>query len=142
MTAHKYQIVLFHEEAFHRSSSNYLLGEPIDTETAQKLLKAFENTPIPHRFCLGSLDIHTSYRNHITRPNTHNNNYNTYFGLSVNFNQHIGCPCAPHINNYSPYCKVSDCAHNIATGKCRDEFMQKTVGAILYPQHYAKNKQK
>jgi len=34
------------------------------------------------------------------------------------------------------------CAHNLRCGKCRDEFIRKTLGAVLFPQHYANEKQK
>ena len=38
--------------------------------------------------------------------------------------------------------KIKRCARNLKNGKCQDEFMRNTLGAILYPQHYAKDKQK
>lgn len=34
------------------------------------------------------------------------------------------------------------CATNLRTGKCKDEFMRKTIGAVLFPRFYAKEKQK
>ncbi len=34
------------------------------------------------------------------------------------------------------------CAHNLRCGKCRDEFIRETLGATLFPQHYANEKQK
>lgn len=34
------------------------------------------------------------------------------------------------------------CAENLRCGKCRDEFIRKTLGAVLFPQHYANEKQK
>ena len=38
--------------------------------------------------------------------------------------------------------KMAICCKNLMNGKCRDEFIRNTLGAILYPQHSAKNKQK
>lgn len=34
------------------------------------------------------------------------------------------------------------CARSLCRGKCRDEFMRRTLGAVLFPQFYAKDKQK
>lgn len=34
------------------------------------------------------------------------------------------------------------CAHNLRTGKCQDEFMRQTIGAIMFPKLYGKDKQK
>lgn len=38
--------------------------------------------------------------------------------------------------------KIKRCARNLKNGKCQDEFIRNTLGAILYPQHYATDKQK
>ena len=38
--------------------------------------------------------------------------------------------------------KIKRCARNFKNGQCCDEFIRNTLGAILYPQHYAKDKQK
>ncbi|MBP3545382.1 MAG: hypothetical protein J6J82_03695 [Alphaproteobacteria bacterium] len=51
--------------------------------------------------------------------------------------------------DYKPKCakcknedlaKVKCCARNLRAGKCQDEFIRKTLGAILFPQHYGKQK--
>lgn len=34
------------------------------------------------------------------------------------------------------------CAENLKTGKCRDEFMRRTLGAALFPKLYTTEKQK
>ena len=36
--------------------------------------------------------------------------------------------------------KAKCCARNMRAGKCQDEFIRKTLGAILFPQHYGKQK--
>lgn len=38
--------------------------------------------------------------------------------------------------------KMNTCYKNLAEGKCCDEFIRRTLGATLFPQHYAKDKQK
>lgn len=36
--------------------------------------------------------------------------------------------------------KIKHCARNLKNGKCCDEFIRNTLGAILFPQHYGKQK--
>lgn len=36
--------------------------------------------------------------------------------------------------------RMDQCACNLRAGKCRDAFMRRTVGAILFPELYAKQK--
>lgn len=38
--------------------------------------------------------------------------------------------------------KMDICCKNMASGKCCDEFIRRTLGATLFPQHYAKDKLK
>lgn len=44
--------------------------------------------------------------------------------------------------NLSEADKIKRCARNLKNGQCRDEFIRNTLGAILFPQHYAKDKQR
>lgn len=37
---------------------------------------------------------------------------------------------------------VKTCANNLRCGKCRDEFIRRTLGITLFPQKYSKEKQK
>ena len=36
--------------------------------------------------------------------------------------------------------RMQRCARNLQNGKCQDEFIKNTLGAILFPQHYGKQK--
>lgn len=38
--------------------------------------------------------------------------------------------------------KCTNCLRSLSRGKCTDKYVRKYIGAILYPQHYAKYKQK
>ena len=38
--------------------------------------------------------------------------------------------------------KLKWCANNLCTGKCTDEFIKNTLGAILYPEHYDTQKKR
>ena len=51
--------------------------------------------------------------------------------------------CVVHTNRKmteEQQCKI--CRRNLRDGKCLDETMRKTLGKVLYPHHYLKNKQK
>lgn len=50
--------------------------------------------------------------------------------------------CGTPSNKMSDTAKLKHCARNLRAGRCTDEFIKNTLGAILYPQHYGKNKQK
>lgn len=55
----------------------------------------------------------------------------------------ITAPCM--IGKKRPQTKdamVNACANNLRCGKCREEFIRRTLGAALFPQFYAKDKQK
>ncbi len=54
---------------------------------------------------------------------------------------------APCLADATPLPKTAEemtrtCANNLQCGKCRDEYMRKTLGATLFPQYYANEKQK
>ena len=38
--------------------------------------------------------------------------------------------------------KSKRCFYNLQCGKCQDEYVRRTVGAVLFPQIYANEKQK
>lgn len=48
--------------------------------------------------------------------------------------------CATRKRKWDDEKKLKHCARNLRTGKCTDEFIKNTLGAILYPQHYGKQK--
>lgn len=50
--------------------------------------------------------------------------------------------CGKQNCNLDEEAKIKRCARNLKNGKCQDEFVRNTLGAILYPHHYAKDKQK
>lgn len=50
------------------------------------------------------------------------------------------CTSVPH--GADEDMKMGICCKNLADGKCCDEFIRRTLGATLFPQHYAKDKQK
>lgn len=52
------------------------------------------------------------------------------------------CPACGDKKIKSELAATKYCAKNLRMGRCRDEFMRNTIGAALFPQFYAKDKQK
>ena len=48
--------------------------------------------------------------------------------------------CCAQKKNQTDAQKIKRYAKNLRNGKCCDEFIQKTLGMILFPEHYAKQK--
>lgn len=121
---------------------NYSCGE---TEHASELIDALANTPVQNGGCFDTLIYRMSGPHGCCKAGT---NHNTLFASSsINI-------CTTH-NGYTPFTPcfkcVRDgkvpgaiphktCAHNLVAGKCVDEYMRNTVGAVLFPQFYGKEK--
>lgn len=119
---------------------HYILGEEIAYNTALKLLDLIYNTPAP-RLCWLHMtaDMHTNVNRCYDTKQGYR--YST-LNIQADFNKRISCPCDKTLNHYDAETKVEKCHELLCAGKCRDEFIQKTLGAVLFPQHYAKDKQK
>ncbi len=141
MGTKKHTVCFFHSEPWRQSGTHHVMGPNIDDETLAKLLNAFETTTAPSDFCLHNLDIHMQYNNRIHR-NCSATGFSSICALSTDFNQDMLCPCDEKVNNCSQLGKSYHCAQNIKAGKCRDEYIRKTIGEVLFPQHYATDKQK
>ena len=48
--------------------------------------------------------------------------------------------CKKTIRKMDDTSKLKCCARNLRSGNCTDEFIKNTLGAILFPQHYGKQK--
>ncbi|MBE6457414.1 MAG: hypothetical protein E7011_01205 [Alphaproteobacteria bacterium] len=135
----------------------YALGGAISFDTAINLIKTLNAHPFPSDFCWGYMvtDFSATTYNY----DKHRKNFKTMKSF-LNF-----CKSSPYINSQLSLCIHSDfttpvkckcttqtpdsalqklmlCHKTLATGKCRDEFMCKTVGATLFPQYYGKQKVK
>lgn len=52
------------------------------------------------------------------------------------------CPACGNAGAKSELALTRHCATNLRAGRCRDEFMRRTLGAALFPQFYLNEKQK
>lgn len=106
---------------------------------AFRLLDLITNTDIKLANCVGTCF------NAELKINTFNTMYSPLIStqLALNGLAHIEkTKCMPPSYKHTSYDKARSCFYNLQCGKCKDEFVRRTVGTVLFPQHYAKDKQK
>ena len=113
----------------------------IGVDTAKIIVHKLQTTPLPPDFCwrrIGvSFDLNFLLGNFMVRPGAGRLN------LCVGGRPVGKCGNMPPKNAWEFDNSVrASCVYNLTTGKCQDEFMRQTVGAVLFPQFYANNKQK
>lgn len=122
------------------------LGE-INTAQLNQLMDAAANNPRQSHQCITEMNIKFSDR--ISFDTTWGARRRRMLELSNLFylydvrNPKFRAPCitGEHLPQTSD-AMIRTCAHNLRCGNCRDEFIRKTLGAMLFPQHYANEKQK
>lgn len=104
-------------------------------------------------------EIMTTFSTHNIAPNACIQTLCLDFCDHTNFGRTIGCnnryrtldlgnmfyfdampQCGKQNCTLDETAKINRCARNLKNGKCRDEFIKNTLGAILYPQHYGKQR--
>lgn len=111
----------------------------------KQLQKNIANATLPSDTCINSLSIKYqaemsfldggARRDHITGQR-HTLEISDLFYLKKN----APACCTDSFITDSGF--MHNCARNLRAGKCRDEFMCKTIGAVLFPKFYATQKQK
>lgn len=102
--------------------------------TIKKLIHDLANTPVPLTSC-----IHQLSARYINKESIR---------MYVLSDSSLYEPTQDH--NASFYimhrtchkCAANECAKNIATGKCHDEYIRNTLGTTLFPKYYAQDKQR
>jgi hypothetical protein len=110
----------------------------ITSEQVFQLLEAFGTNNSAPNACIKSLSM--DYRNCVQfGPNNKNENKNN---SELNLTGMFFPANNPQCTNCkgSDSAKVKSCARNLRAGKCQDEFIKNTLGKILFPQHYGKQK--
>ena len=122
----------------------HYLGTKISMRNARRLLRMVANNTSPQDSCVNNLHIELSESaafNNYGQPihRTHTCLYLQYMGFDRKkfhactneyFDDLLWHKCPPPLA----------CMEKFQAGKCTDEFMRK-IGAILWPQMYAQNKQ-
>ena len=107
----------------------------------QSLMSAFNTkTPAPNA-CIRSMTLEYSDHTFFGRVPGNCDRYRS-LELSNMFYFDKMPQCQKCSKNIKETTKIKRCARNLKDGKCVDEFIRNTLGAILYPQHYAMEKQK
>lgn len=106
-----------------------------------KLMNALNTNRVAADACIRSLAL--SYTDHVNfgrMPGLTKRNCTLNIDGMFYYGQDTKCGTPnPHMDEEA---KIKRCARNLKNGKCKDEFIRNTLGATLFPQHYAKDKQK
>ena len=118
------------------------LGVGLTIEQAALLLIALRNTPMPLKSCWK--DMHFSFNAQEDKQQGGSGLIYDTMKITSGFDNTMKMSCgACNSNLASKSCpELVTCRDRIASGECKDEFVQKTIGAVLWPQHYAKLKQR
>lgn len=115
-------------------STNINLGF-VSPEQAHQIIDKFKTHKPAKNACIKDLSITLKEYVHFCR---HGNEHDSSLDLSGMFypdDKPICAKCIP-----SDIATVNCCARNLRAGKCQDNFIKQTLGAILFPQHYGKQK--
>lgn len=123
------------------------LGEINTTQLNELLDKLAKNSGQRHD-CIQTMSVNFSDTFSFGRTPGSGQRYRTlnlsnmfYFYDMCNPKFRAPCMTGPRLPQTSD-AMTQACAHNLRCGKCHDEFIRKTLGIMLFPQHYANEKQK
>lgn len=114
------------------------LGYISDADT-QKLLDAFNTTDIAANACIKTLNMEFNDRVTFGQMPGFGARYRS-LDISGLFYLDDNPQCCQTARKWNETAKLKYCVRNLRAGKCTDEFIKNTLGAILYPQHYGKQK--
>lgn len=116
------------------------LGVISDAEV-KNIMSAFNTKTYAPTACIRSMSLeHSDHANFGRIPGGSGRHRSLELSGMFFFDQKPLCiKCSKKMNEAS---KIKCCARNLRNGKCHDEFICHTLGAILFPQHYAQDKQK
>lgn len=105
-----------------------------------KIMNTFSTEKAKPNACIYCLSAEYNDTVRLGRTAWHQRRYNS-LNLSQMFWLDNTPQCGEPNSHMDEVAKIKRCARNLKNGKCRDEFIRNTLGAVLFPQHYAKNKQ-
>ena len=107
----------------------------------KKIMNAFSTEKAKLNACIYCLSAEYNDTVRFGRTAWHQRRYNS-LDLSQMFWLDNNPQCGNITRQLNEIAKIKHCARNLKNGKCCDEFIRNTLGTILFPQHYAKEKQK
>ena len=115
-------------------SHTYQLGF-VSPEQAHQIIDEFKTHKPAKNACIKSASIAFEEWTHFGPYNNEHFSWLNISGMFFPDDKPICAKCIP-----SDIAKVNCCARNLRAGKCQDNFIKQTLGAILFPQHYGKQK--
>lgn len=110
------------------------LGNGLTVEQAALLLIALRNTPMPLNSCWK--DMHFALHAQEDKQQGGSGLVYDTMKISSAFDNTMKMPCGKCYSQHS--CpELITCRNRIAKGKCKDEFVRKTIGRVLWPEYYA-----
>ena len=127
------QPILIHKDT---DGHGVVLGGPVDIHRAVDMQFMLMHAKIPHKCCLSRLD--SSFANETV-------SFAGYASALANLKIHIRfnpsacfkCVSGGVSNKMTPENQITFCKNRLACGACGDDFMRKTLGAVLFPQFYS-----
>ena len=116
-----------------------LLVQGITQKQALELLHVLDMYKTTPKSC--AKVIIARYNTSVQHWNKYNSKSNTN-ELSLSLEIGRCMKCNKKTSGMSQRAKDTMCAENIKTGKCRDEMVRDTIGAVLFPELYAKKTEK
>ena len=111
-----------------------------------QLKKLVAGTTMPDDYCINSFMMTHEHTMSFMQPGGYTKKHMTYTSqmlyIKELFEPDCTTPCKCDNKCNDEFGRLNTCARNLRAGKCRDEFMRVTLGAILFPKLYGKDKQK
>lgn len=125
-----------------RQTAHNIKLADISTEQAKDLEQALTASANQQPLCIRAMrmDIKKTIAVYQAEKNTDKEQSFTFHPL-FNLWKPTMCGCFSALNN-TPATVTRQCASNLAAGKCQDPFIRRTIGAVLFPEFYGKDKQK
>ena len=124
---------------FMSADFSFLLGNlelcpRIPRATALQVMDAIDTCDAPERSCLQRL---SAIYNNKVRFSPSGIKFNKS-QLILDFDHYDRLPCFNESDKITQRGRTQKCTENIRSGKCTDKYVRDTIGAILFPQLYAK----
>lgn len=113
----------------------------IGSDELKELMNVFNTNKIAPNACIYSLSLSYSQKTNFGRTAI-GNKHNRVLDIDGMFYYNQYPQCGKQNCPLNEEDKIKRCARNLRNGKCLDEFIRNTLGAVLFPEHYAKDKQK
>ena len=136
--------VVFHVTGYDDGFGINIPVTRITTDQLRRLQESIANAKLPADSCPASLSIkYEDYISFLDGGACRDHMTTRYRTIEISdlfwTRDNDTKPCGK-CKNRTDLEQMRHCASSLRAGKCRDEFMQRTIGAILFPKFYAREK--